>query len=112
MADQDWRGGLRICSGSLGVVTAETLPMYAFHFDVRSPRFCFVLGPDALSDGMTWPYTIPAGLRRRLEAVLSQRSHGAPEIWGEVRDWLVEQGVARPEGVQPERPSESAQRDQ
>jgi hypothetical protein len=36
----------------------------------------------------TWPHSIPAGLRRRIDSVLGQRSHGAAEIWGEIRDWL------------------------
>lgn len=43
-----------------------------------------------------WPHTLPPDLRRRLEVVLSQRSHGPAEIWGEVRDWLVEHGVEAP----------------
>ena len=46
---------------------------------------------------MPWPNTIPADLRRHLDAVLSQRSVGAPDIWGEVRDWLIKHGVEAPE---------------
>jgi hypothetical protein len=42
---------------------------------------------------MPWPYSIPAGLRRRIDSVLGQRSHGAAEIWGDVRDWLEENSV-------------------
>jgi len=62
---------------------------------------------------MSWPYSIPAGLRRRIENVLGQRSYGAAEIWGEIRDWLVENGVEKPEGITAERPIEGgAQRDQ
>lgn len=61
---------------------------------------------------MSWPYSIPAGLRRRLEAVLSQRSHGAAEIWGEIRDWLAENGVAKPDHITVEDPLDGAQRDQ
>lgn len=61
---------------------------------------------------MTWPHSIPAGLRRRLDRVLSQRHHGAAEIWGEVRDWLVEAGVERPDHIQAEPPIDGAQRDQ
>lgn len=61
---------------------------------------------------MPWPHSIPAGLRRRLDAVLSQRHHGAPEIWGEVRDWPEERGVQLPEGIETEKPVETAQRDQ
>ncbi len=45
---------------------------------------------------MPWPYTVPEDLRPRLEAVLSFRSHGAAEIWGEVRDWLEKHGVDMP----------------
>ena len=45
---------------------------------------------------MSWPYSIPAGLRNRINRVLGVRNHGAPEIWGEVRDWLVEHGVEKP----------------
>jgi hypothetical protein len=62
---------------------------------------------------MPWPYSIPAGLRRRIDSVLGQRSHGAAEIWGEVRDWLEENGVEMPEGIEVERaPEGAAQRDQ
>lgn len=62
---------------------------------------------------MPWPHTIPAGLRHRLDAVLSQRSFGPAEIWGEVRDWLVENGVEMPDHIKPEPPpGETAQRDQ
>lgn len=53
---------------------------------------------------MPWPYSLPAGLRRRLDAVLSQRPHGAAEIWGEIRDWLEENGVEKPDSVQVEPP--------
>jgi hypothetical protein len=52
---------------------------------------------------MPWPNTIPADLRRRLESVLSQRSPGAPELWGEVRDWLIKHGVEAPDRL-PEEP--------
>lgn len=61
---------------------------------------------------MPWPHTIPAGLRRRLEAVLSQRNAGAAEVWGEVRDWLEAQGVEKPDGILPETNHGTAQRDQ
>jgi hypothetical protein len=37
---------------------------------------------------MPWPRTVPPDLRRRIEGVLGQRSHGAAEIWGELCDWL------------------------
>jgi hypothetical protein len=44
---------------------------------------------------------------------LGQRSHGAAEIWGEVRDWLEEHGVEKPDSVTVELPLEGgAQRDQ
>ena len=62
---------------------------------------------------MSWPYSIPAGLRNRINRVLGGRNHGAPEIWGEVRDWLVEHGVEKPPSVTIEKPPEGgAQRDQ
>ena len=44
-----------------------------------------------------WPHSVPPDLRPKLEAVLSFRSHGAAEIWGEVRDWLVAHGVECPD---------------
>ncbi len=61
-----------------------------------------------------WTYAIPEGLRRRLDAVLSQRSRGAAEVWAEVRDWLEASGIERPDHVQDEQfgGSGSAQRDQ
>jgi hypothetical protein len=52
---------------------------------------------------MSWPNTIPADLRRRLDAVLSLRSVGAPEVWGEVRDWLIKHGIEAPAQL-PEEP--------
>ncbi len=61
---------------------------------------------------MPWPYTIPADLRPRIEAVLGQRSHGAAEIWGEVRDWLEAHGVEMPEGIDAVPPVTGAQQDQ
>lgn len=62
---------------------------------------------------MTWPHSIPAGLRRRIDGVLGQRNRGAAEIWGEIRDWLEEQGVEKPDSIEAERPPEAtAQRDQ
>lgn len=62
---------------------------------------------------MSWPHSIPAGLRMRIDSVLGLRNHGAAEIWGEIRDWLEEHGVEKPDSVQVEAPSEgSAQRDQ
>lgn len=62
---------------------------------------------------MTWPHSIPAGLRRRINGVLGQRNHGAAEIWGEIRDWLEVKGVEMPDGIETERPADgSAQRDQ
>jgi hypothetical protein len=45
---------------------------------------------------MSWPNSIPPDLRRRIESVLSMRSHGAPEVWGELRDWLIKHGVQAP----------------
>jgi hypothetical protein len=61
---------------------------------------------------MPWPQTVPPDLRARLEDVLGQRSHGAAEIWGEIRDWLVKHGVEPPDGLPLDRPGETAQRDQ
>ncbi len=62
---------------------------------------------------MSWPHSIPAGLRRRIDSVLGQRTHGAAEIWGEVRDWLEEHGAEVPDGITVELPPEGgAQRDQ
>ena len=46
---------------------------------------------------MPWPSNIPADLRHRLDAVLSLRSCGAAEVWGEVRDWLIKHGVEGPD---------------
>ena len=61
---------------------------------------------------MIWPHSIPEDLRRRLDAVLSQRHHGAAEIWGEIRDWLEKHGVEKPDAIEAERPIDGAQRDQ
>lgn len=62
---------------------------------------------------MSWPHSIPAGLRKRIDSVLGLRNHGAAEIWGEVRDWLEEQGVEMPFSITTEPPPEGgAQRDQ
>lgn len=62
---------------------------------------------------MPWPYTVPSDLRRRLDEVLSLRNRGAPEVWGEVRDWLVAHGIEMPDSVTFDGPSEGgAQRDQ
>lgn len=62
---------------------------------------------------MPWPHTIPEGLRNRLAEVLSFRNHGPAEVWGAVRDWLVENGVEMPDHIRPEAgPGETAQRDQ
>ena len=44
-----------------------------------------------------WPQTVPADLRPRLEEVLSYRSHGAAEVWGAVREWLVAHEVDAPD---------------
>jgi hypothetical protein len=35
---------------------------------------------------MTWPNTIPADLRRRLDSLLGHRSFGSADVWGEIRD--------------------------
>ena len=57
---------------------------------------------------MQWPNDIPPDLRRRLECVLGQRSFGPADVWGEVRDWLIEhdvQPVALPEDKRPDGPN-------
>lgn len=51
---------------------------------------------------MSWPHSIPADLRPRLDEVLSFRNRGAPEVWGAVRDWLELHGVEIPDGFRPE----------
>jgi hypothetical protein len=62
---------------------------------------------------MPWPYSIPADLRPLIDGALSKRNCRAPEIWGEVRDWLEAHGVEVPEGITLEPPPEGgAQRDQ
>jgi hypothetical protein len=59
---------------------------------------------------MSWPNTIPPDLRRAISAALSLRNCAPPDIWGEVRDWLVKHGVetpaALPEDQPPEGPNE------
>jgi hypothetical protein len=60
---------------------------------------------------MIWPQSILADLRRRLDAVTSQRHHAAPKIWGEAREWLETKGVQVVEGIETEKPGETAQRD-
>lgn len=64
------------------------------------------------SQGAQWPYTVPEDFRRRLEDVLGQRSYGAAEVWGEIRDWLELKGVQMPEGIKVAPPIEGAQQDQ
>jgi hypothetical protein len=59
-----------------------------------------------------WPYSIPPDLRPRLDQVLSKRNVGAPEVWGEVRDWLEATGVEVPDAITVAPPTEGAQRDQ
>lgn len=44
-----------------------------------------------------WPQRIPPDLSRRIERALSMRSHGPMEVWGELREWLIEYQVACPE---------------
>ena len=59
---------------------------------------------------MTWPHNIPPDLRRRLDAALSMRGCAAPDIWGEVREWLIQHGVEAqsqiPEDRAPDGPNE------
>ena len=65
-----------------------------------------------IRSNMSWPYTIPADLRPRLEDVLGQSNFGAAEIWGEVREWLEAHRVDMPEGIAGPPPVSGAQRDQ
>lgn len=52
---------------------------------------------------MTWPKSVPPDLKKRLDEVLSFRTFGPAEVWGEVRDWLVAHGVEAPDKL-PEDP--------
>lgn len=45
---------------------------------------------------MPWPHTIPPDLRRRLDTAMSMRGCAAPDLWGEIRDWLTHHGVEAP----------------
>lgn len=45
-----------------------------------------------------WPTMIPPRLRRQLEATLSARNVEAADIWTDLREWLIEQGVQPPSG--------------
>lgn len=49
-----------------------------------------------------WPNNIPADLRRRLDATLSQRSVNAATVWGDVVDWLRKHEVEPPDHPLPE----------
>lgn len=44
-----------------------------------------------------WPNDIPPDLRKRLDRVLSYRSWGAADLWGEVREWLADHALEPPE---------------
>ena len=48
---------------------------------------------------MPWPRNIPSDLRKRLDAVLGLRSCTAPEVWEEVRGWLITREATPPDGV-------------
>lgn len=48
-------------------------------------------------NSMSWPHTIPADLRRRLESVMGFRSFGPTDVWAELCDWMIEHGVPAPE---------------
>jgi hypothetical protein len=56
---------------------------------------------------MPWPNSTPTDLRRQLDVVLLQRSVGARDVWDEVRNWLIRNGVEAPahlsEDVSPSR---------
>lgn len=67
-------------------------------------------GSSGIHAPMSWPQSIPPDLRRALEGVLSTRSHGPAEIWGEVRDWLEKHGVEAPERLPEDPPYENAKR--
>jgi len=67
----------------------------------------------ANSTTMSWPHSIPSGLRRRIDSVLIHVWRDGAEVWAEVRDWLEENGVEMPEGIEVEQaPEGGAQRDQ
>ena len=51
---------------------------------------------------MTWPNTIPEDLRRILTGTLATRSVGPAEVWGDLRDWLIQHGVQPPDHPLPE----------
>ena len=51
---------------------------------------------------MTWPNTIPEDLRRILTGTLATRSVGPAEVWGDLRDWLIQHGVEPPAHPLPE----------
>lgn len=46
---------------------------------------------------MSWPNRIPSDLRRRIDAVLSMRNSDANEIWTELREWLIQNGLESPD---------------
>ena len=50
---------------------------------------------------MTLPKHCPEDLAHKLEALLSYRETNAAEIWGAVREWMVENGgdIASGKGV-------------
>lgn len=87
--------------------------------DCLGPASTFPLNESFRANGVpdkftptSWPYSVPQDLRRRLDAVLSTRHAGAPEVWGELRDWLEAKGAQVPEGIETETTPETAQRDQ
>lgn len=58
----------------------------------------------------TWPQRVPPDLSRRIERALSMRSHGPMEVWGEMREWLIERGIDCPDDL-PDWPVEPVFRD-
>lgn len=46
-----------------------------------------------------WPHSIPEDLRHRLASAMTARSYGPPELWGEIREWLIKHGVEPPENL-------------
>jgi hypothetical protein len=51
---------------------------------------------------MPWPNTIPEDLRARLSGTMSARSIGPAEVWGDLRDWLIQHSIQPPDHPLPE----------
>lgn len=46
-----------------------------------------------------WPNDMPPDLRKRFDRVLSFRSFGAADLWGEVKEWLESHGLDAPDDL-------------